>query len=135
MLSHTSVTAKPILGRIVNPTRIGRILDQTGINIREEDCASCAGNLDIKRPLVQLRGHQDRMRHPVQGHSAFLIKDELCNHSLRTVGGGCALGKDNLPLMKGWKGDREVTVLRYTGSTGGVVKAELVNPSQFTGRN
>ena len=37
--------------------------------------------------------------------------------------------------MKGWIGDREVTVLRDTRSTGVMVKAELVDPSQFTGRN
>ena len=49
--------------------------------------------------------------------------------------GGCALGKDNLPLMKGWIGDREVNILRDTRSTGMMVKAELVDPSQFTGRN
>ncbi len=69
------------------------------------------------------------MRYSVQGHSAFLINDELCKDSLPTVGRGCALGKDNLPLMKGWIGDREDTVLRDTGSTGVMVKAELVNPS------
>ena len=43
--------------------------------------------------------------------------------------------KNNLPLMKGWIGDREDTVLRDTGSTGMMVKAEPVDPSQFTGMN
>ena len=61
VLSHTSLTAEPILGRIVNPNRIGRILDQTVIKIREDDCASCAGNLAIVRPLVQLGGQEDMM--------------------------------------------------------------------------
>ena len=51
------------------------------------------------------------------------------------VGGGSVLEKDNLPLMKGFIGDQEVTVFRDTGSTGVMVKADLVHPSQFTGRN
>ena len=37
--------------------------------------------------------------------------------------------------MKGWMGDQEITVLRDTGCTGVMIRAELVNPSQYTGRN
>ena len=38
--------------------RIGRILDQIGINIREELCVTCARNLVIERPIVQLGDHK-----------------------------------------------------------------------------
>ena len=37
--------------------------------------------------------------------------------------------------MKGLIGDKVVTVLRDTGSTGVIVKADLIHLSQFTGRN
>ena len=43
--------------------------------------------------------------------------------SFPVIGGGCASNRDELPFMKGWIGDREVTVLRDTGSTGVMVKA------------
>ena len=48
---------------------------------------------------------------------------------------GASLEKDNLPLMKGLIGDQVVTVIRDTGRTGVMVKADLIHPSQFTGRN
>ena len=40
---------------------------------------------------------------------------------------------ESAPLMwmKGWIGNREVTVLRDTGSTGVMAKARLVDPSQY----
>ena len=72
------------------------------------------------------------MRHPVQWHAACLVDGEdEC--SFPVIVGGCATNSDELPLMKGWIGDREVTVLRDTGSTGVLVKARLVVPSRFTG--
>ena len=37
--------------------------------------------------------------------------------------------------MKGWIGDQEITVLRDTGSNGVMIRAELVDSSQYTGRN
>ena len=78
--------------------------------------------------------YDDRMRQPVHGHAACLIEDED-EYSFPVIRGGSVLEKDNLPLMKGLVGDQEVTVLRDTGSTGVMVKADLVHPSQFTGRN
>ena len=78
--------------------------------------------------------YDDRMRQPVHGNAACLIEDED-EYSFPVIGGGSVLEKDNLPLMKGFIGDQEVTVLRDTGSTGVMVKADLVHPSQLTGRN
>ena len=58
MLSHASLTSIPILGRTVNTNQIGQLLDQTGIEIREEDCASCAiydlviGNIPGEHPDI-----------------------------------------------------------------------------------
>ena len=37
--------------------------------------------------------------------------------------------------MKGWMGGQEITVLRDTGSTGVMIRAELIYSSQYTGRN
>ena len=37
--------------------------------------------------------------------------------------------------MKGWIGGQEITVLRDTGSSGVMIRAELVDSSQYTGRN
>ena len=42
---------------------------------------------------------------------------------------------DDLPFMKGWMGGQEITVLRDTGTTGVMIRAELVDASQYTGRN
>ena len=55
--------------------------------------------------------------------------------SIPIIGGGCSLERENLPLMKGWMDDQEITVLRDTGCTGVMIRAELVNPSQYTGSN
>ena len=85
-------------------------------------------------PTGKPQRYDDRMRQPVHGHAAYLIEDED-EYSFPVIGGGSVLEKDNLPLMKGFIGDQEVTVLRDTGSTGVMVKADLVHPSQFTGRN
>ena len=74
------------------------------------------------------------MRQPVHGHEACQIEDGD-EYSFPVIGGGSVLEKDNLVLMKGLIGDRVVTVLRGTGSTGAMVKADSVNQSQFTGRN
>ena len=74
MLSHTSLTAIPILDRIVNLNRIGRILDQIGINIREEVCVTCARNLVIEQPLVQLGDHKGMT---IECDSRFTIKGIL----------------------------------------------------------
>ena len=74
------------------------------------------------------------MRQPVHGHAACLIEDGD-DYSFPVNSGGTVLEKDNLPLMKGLIGDQVVTVLRDIGSTGVMVKADLVHPSQFTGRN
>ena len=78
-------------------------------------------------------------QHPGRGlcylcQKPCLIEDED-EYSFPVIGGGSVLEKDNLPLMKGFIGDQEVTVLRDTGSTVVMVKADLVHPSQFTGRN
>ena len=85
-------------------------------------------------PTGRPQRYDDRMRQPVHGHAACLIEngDE---YSCPVIGGGSVLEKYNLPLMKGLIGDQVVTVLRDTGSTGVMVKADLVHPSQFTGRN
>ena len=85
-------------------------------------------------PTGKPQRYDDRMRQPVHGHAACLIEDEY-EYSFPVIGGGSVLEKDNLPLMKGFIGDQEVTVLRDTGSTGVMVKADLVHPPQFTGRN
>ena len=85
-------------------------------------------------PTGKPQRYDDRMRQPVHGHAACLIEDED-EYSFPGIGGGSVLEKDNLPLMKGFIGDQEVTVLRDTASTGVMVKADLVYPSQFTGRN
>ena len=85
-------------------------------------------------PTGRPQRYDDRMRQPVHGHAAFLIEDGD-EYSFPVIGGGSVLEKDNLPLMKGLIGDQVVTVLRDTGSTGVMVKADLVHPSQFTGRN
>ena len=85
-------------------------------------------------PTGKPQRYDDRMRQPVHGHAACLIEDED-EYSFPVIGGGSVLEKDNLHLMKGFIGDQEVTVLRDTGSTGVMVKADLVHPSQFTGRN
>ena len=83
-------------------------------------------------PTGRPQSYDDRMRQPVHGHAACLIEggDE---YSFPVIGGGSVLEKDNLPLMKGLIGDQVVTVLRDTGSTGVMVKADLVHPSQFKG--
>ena len=74
------------------------------------------------------------MRQPVQGHAACLMEEQDCD-SFPIIRGGCSLERENLPLMKGWMADQEITVLRDTGCTGVMIRAELVNPSQYTGRN
>ena len=74
------------------------------------------------------------LRQPVQGHAACLI-EENDGDSFPIIGGGCTLDRDNLPLMKWWMGGQEITVLRDTGSTGVMIRAELVDSSQYTGRN
>ena len=70
----------------------------------------------------------------MQGHAACII-EENDGDSFPIIGGGCTLDRDNLPLMKGWMGGQEITVLRDTGSTGVMIRAELVDSSQYTGRN
>ena len=85
-------------------------------------------------PTGRPRRYDDRMQQPVHGHAACLIEDRD-EYSFPVIGGGSVLEKDNLPLMKGLIGDQVGTVLRDTGSTGVMVKADLVHPSQFTGRN
>ena len=42
---------------------------------------------------------------------------------------------DELPVMKGWMGSQEITVLIDTGSTGVMIRADIVDSSQYTGRN
>ena len=51
------------------------------------------------------------MRPPMQGHAACLMNENDCD-SIPIIGGGCSLERENLPLMKGWMGDQEITVLR-----------------------
>ena len=85
-------------------------------------------------PTGRPQRYDDRMRQPVHGHAACLIEDGD-EYSFPVIGGGSVLEKDILSLMKGLIGDQVVTVLRDTGSTGVMVKADLVHPSQFTGRN
>ena len=85
-------------------------------------------------PTGRPQRYDDRMRQPVHGHAACLIEDGD-EYSFPVIGGGSVLEKDSLPLMKGLIGDQVVTVLRDTGSTGVMVKADFVHPSQFTGRN
>ena len=53
--------------------------------------------------------------------------------SFPVIGGGCATNMDELPLMKGQIRNREITVRRDSGSTGIMVKARLVDPSQLIG--
>ena len=59
--------------------------------------------------------------------------EEEC--SIPVICGVCAINVDELPFMKGWMGGQEITVLRDTGSTGVMIRAELVDSSQYTGRN
>ena len=92
------------------------------------------GHRAISCPTGRPRRYDDRMRQPVQGHAACLMEEQDCD-SFPIIGGGCSLERENLPLMKGWMGDQEITVLRDTGCTGVMIRAELVNPSQYTGRN
>ena len=132
MLSHTSLTAIPILDRIVNLNRIGRILDHPERGL----CYLCQkhGHRAAACPTGRPQRYDDRMRQPVHGHAACLIEDGD-EYSFPVIGGGSVLEKHNLPLMKGLIGDQVVTVLRDTGGTGVMVNADLVHPSQFTGRN
>ena len=92
------------------------------------------GHRAIACPTGRPRRYDDRMRQPVQGHAACLMEEKDCD-SFPIIGGGCSLERENLPLMKGWMGDQEITVLRDTGCTGVMIRAELVDPSQYTGRN
>ena len=92
------------------------------------------GHRAISCPTGRPRRYDDRTRQPVQGHAACLIENND-EGSFPIIGGGCTLGRDNLPLMKGWIGGQEITVLRDTGSTGVMIRAELVDSSQYTGRN
>ena len=59
--------------------------------------------------------------------------EEEC--SIPVICGVCAINVDELPFMKGWMGGQEITVLRDYGSTGVMIRAELVDASQYTGRN
>ena len=64
------------------------------------------GHRAISCPTGRPRRYDDRMRHPIQGHAACLIEDEdEC--SFPVIVGGCANNRDELPLMKGWIGDRQ----------------------------
>ena len=92
------------------------------------------GHRAISCPTGRPRRYDDRMRQPVQGHAACLMEEQDCD-SFPIIGGGCSLEREDLPLMKGWMGDQEITVLRDTGCTGVMIRAELVNPSQYTGIN
>ena len=92
------------------------------------------GNRAAACPTGRPQRYDDRMRQPVHGHAACLIEDGD-EYSFPVIGGGSVLEKDNLPLRKGLIGDQVVTVLRDTGSTGVMNKADLVHPSQFTVRN
>ena len=92
------------------------------------------GHRAIACPTGRPRRYDDRVRQPVQGHAACLIEEKDVD-SFPIIGGGCTLDRDNLPLMKGWMGGQDITVLRDTGSTGVMIRAELVDPSQYTGRN
>ena len=92
------------------------------------------GHRAISCPTGRPRRYDDKMRPPMQGHAACLMNEIDCD-SIPIIGGGCSLERENLPLMKGWMGDQEITVLRDTGCTGVMIRAELVNPSQYTGSN
>ena len=76
------------------------------------------GHRAISCPTGRPRRYDDRMRQPVQGHAACFMEEQDCD-SFPIIGGGCSLERENLPLMKGWVGDQEITVLRDTGCTGG----------------
>ena len=125
----------PILDRIVKSNR-----PNTGPNWNQHPgrglCYLCQkpGHRAAACPTRRPQRYDDRMRQPVHGHAACLIEDGD-EYSFPVIGGGSVLEKDNLPLMKGLIGDQVVTVLRDTGSTGVMVKADLFHPSQFTGRN
>ena len=56
-----------------------------------------------------------------------------CGHVLPVVGGACKVC-DAMPVMMGYVGGRHVKVLRDSGCSGVVVKRELVEDRQLTGR-
>jgi hypothetical protein len=55
-----------------------------------------------------------------------------CGHILPLIGGACKVC-EQMPVLKGYVGDRLVNVLRDTGCSGVVVKRELVEDEQLTG--
>ena len=59
--------------------------------------------------------------------------EEEC--SILVICGVCVINVGELPFMKGWMGGQEITVLRDTGSTGVMIRAELVDSSLYTGTN